>query len=98
MRVQKSWAEYGFTYYDRLRLQKALQLVADKRVFVQLQAVLLFAHSVNIHDIVLIAGIGKRAVYYWVGRYFIQRQLDALFDVPRSCNHALLDHYGTTAS
>lgn len=83
MRVQKSPAEYGFTYHDRLRLQKALQQVTDKRIFVRLQAVLLFAQGVNINDVVQIVGKAKRAVYYWIERYLIHRQPAALFDEPR---------------
>lgn len=80
MRVQKSPAEYGFTHHDRLRLQKALEQVSDKRTFVRLQAVLLFSQGVNINDIVLVAGKAKRAIYYWVERYLLHRQPAALSD------------------
>jgi transposase len=83
MRVQKSPAEYGFTHHDRLRLQKALEQVNDKRIFVRLQAVLLFSQGVNINDIVQIAGKAKRAIYYWIERYLVRRQPADLFDKPR---------------
>ncbi len=84
MRVQKSPAEYGFTHHDRLRLQKALEQVTDKRIFVRLQAELLFSQGVNIHNIVQIADKAKRAIYYWIERYLTHRQSTALFDEPRS--------------
>lgn len=83
MRVQKSPAEYGFSHHDRTRLQKVLEQISDKRTFVRLQAVLLFAQGVNINDIVQISGRAKRAIYYWIDRYLMRRQPTDLFDGAR---------------
>jgi transposase len=83
MRVQKSPAEYGFNYHDRLRLQKALKQVTDKRTFLRLQAVLLFCQGMNINDVARIAGKGKRAIYYWIDSYLKDHQPNSLHDAPK---------------
>lgn len=84
MQNQKSPLVHGFTYRDRLRLQKALEQTTDKRIFVRLQAVLLFCQGIPITDIVQIAHKSKRTIYYWASRYLLHRRVDALFDRPRS--------------
>ena len=84
MRMQKSPAEFGFDRYDKGRLQRALHQVKDKRTYLRLKAVLLFAQGMDIHAVAKIIDKSVRVIYYWIGTYLEKHQTRSLYDAPRA--------------
>lgn len=84
MRIQRSPAELGFNHYDKARLHKALQEVADKRTFLRLKAVLLFAEGMDINAVAKITGKTLRVIYYWIKLYLKSHHPSALYDSPKT--------------
>jgi len=84
MRIAKSPSDLGFNRYDKPRLEKALERVADKHAFQRLQAVLLVARGITVSEAALIVGVSTQAVYNWVYRYLHQHRVADLEDAPRS--------------
>ena len=84
MRKQKSVGELGFTRFDRLRLQKALKQVTDKRTFVRLKAVLLCAEGMAVPSVAQLLDISFQIVYRWINAYVQHHCAAVLFDAPRS--------------
>lgn len=81
MRKQKHSVEFG--RYDKVRLEKALQEVSDKRTFLCIQAVLLLAQGMSIDSVVQIIHKSRRAIYYWLSTYLKSHQPACLYDAPR---------------
>jgi transposase len=84
MRKQKDPAELGFNRYDQRRLQKALQQVKDKRTYLRLKAVLLFAQGMDMHAVAKFIERSVRIIYHWIGTYLENHQVRALFDAPKA--------------
>ena len=84
MRIQRSPAEFGFDHYDKARLEKALHGVADKRTFLRLNAVLLFAEGMNIHTVAKITGKSVRVIYPWIDLYLESHNPASLYDSCRT--------------
>jgi transposase len=84
MRKQKSPAELGFTRFDRMRLQKALKAVSDKRTFLRLKAVLLCAEGMAVQVVAQLFEMSFQIVYRWVSVYLKRHNTADLFDAPRS--------------
>lgn len=80
MRTQRSPVEFRFDRYDKVRLQNAMKKVEDKRTFLRLNAVLLFAEGVNVHAVAKIAGKSIRIVYLWIRLYLKNHNPNALCD------------------
>ena len=83
MRKAKSASELGFTSKDEIRLQKAMQCVGDKRTFIRLQSVWLFARGMEVFQIAEIAEKSRRIVYAWIHRYLQTHQSDSLKDADK---------------
>ena len=84
MRKQRSPAEWGFTRFDRMRLQKALQAVSDKRIFLRLKAVMFCAEGMPVQAVAGLFDKSFQVVYRWVSLYLQQHNTQALVDAPRS--------------
>ncbi len=84
MRKQRSPAEFGFTRFDRMRLQKALKKVSDKRTFLRLKAVLLCAEGMSVQRAAKLFDKSFQFVYRWVSVYLRHHNTEDLFDAPRS--------------
>jgi transposase len=84
MRKAKSPSELGFTHLDRQRLTRALKRVSDARSFRRIQAVLMVADGLPIPQVARISGSSERAVYQWIAWYVRDRQVESLFECPRS--------------
>lgn len=84
MRIQKSPDEFGFDRYDKGRLQRALKKVTDKRTFLRLKAVLLFAKGMNIQAVANLLDKTVQIVYQWIGLYLKTHRPDALYDSPKT--------------
>lgn len=83
MRKQKYAAESGFDRYDKGRLQRALQKVSEKRIFLRLQAVLLVAQGMSIDSVIMVTNKSRRIIYYWISSYIKTHQPTCLYDAPR---------------
>lgn len=81
MRKQKHLAE--FDRYDKGRLERALQEVSDKRIYVRIHAVLLLAQGMSIDSVVEIIHKSRRVIYYWLSTYLRTHQPACLYDAPR---------------
>jgi transposase len=84
MRKQKRLVVFGFDRYDKGRLGRALNKVADKRTFLRLRAVLLVAQGMGVYAVAKLLGRSARAIYYWVDTYLHTHDPDVLFDGSRS--------------
>lgn len=84
MRNSRSASELGFSHHDKVRLQKAMQTVGDKRTFLRLKAVWLFASGMKITQIASIADKSRQIIYQWINAYLTTHQPDALKDGHRS--------------
>ena len=84
MRLQKTPKEFGFNRYDKLRLQKVLKKVSDKRVFIRLKAVLLVAQGMNTQAVAKLLDKSFQIIYHWVAAYLKQHCVEVLFDAPKS--------------
>jgi transposase len=84
MRKQKSPEAFGFKRYDRGHLQRALKEVKDKRTFIRLKAVLLFAQGMNIQAIGKLFNKSIQIVYQWIRRYLKTHRSTELYDVPKT--------------
>ena len=80
MRKQRSPVEFGFDRYDKVRLQNAMQKVEDKRTFLRLHAVLLFAEGMDVHAVAKMTGKSVRMVYQWIKLYLKDHSPGALYD------------------
>lgn len=84
MRTQKIPAELGFDRYDKVRLHYAIKQVPDKRTYLRLKGVLLFAEGMDVHAVAKFTGKTVRVIYYWIRTYLKKHQARALFDRPRT--------------
>lgn len=84
MRNPKSTSELGFTGYDKIRLQKAMQSVSDKRTFVRLKSVWLFAGGMKVADIAGIVDKSRRIIYKWINCYLQNHQISSLQDMDKT--------------
>jgi transposase len=84
MRDSRSAFELGFSHYDKVRLQKAMQTVRDKRTFLRLKSVWLFAGGMKITQIAWIAAKSRQIIYRWINAYLTTHQPDALKDEHRT--------------
>jgi len=84
MRDSTSASELGFSHHDKVRLQKAMQTVRDKRTFLRLKAVWLFAGGMKITQIARIADKSRQIIYRWINAYLATHQTDALKDGHRT--------------
>src|SRR3954453_14969352 len=80
MRNSRNASELGFSHYDKVRLQKAMHTVRDKRTFLRLKAVWLFASGMKIIQIASIADKSRQIIYQWINAYLTTHQPDALKD------------------
>lgn len=81
MRKQKH--SVGLDRYDKVRLEKALEEVSDKRTFLRIQAILLLAQGMSIDSVVQIIHKSRRVIYYWLSTYLKSHQPVCLYDAPR---------------
>src|SRR3954466_4702545 len=84
MRNSRNASELGFSHYDKVRLQKAMHTVRDKRTFLRLKAVWLFAGGMKIIQIARIADKSRQIIYHWINVYLTNHQPDALKDGHRA--------------
>lgn len=84
MRKQKSAFEFGFRSYDRMRLQKAMKSVGDKRSFVRFQAVLLVATGSFISEAAAIVQKPVQRIYAWIKWYLARHWVEDLLDKSRT--------------
>ena len=84
MRKQNSPAAFGFDRYDKGRLTRALKEVADKRTFLRLKAVLLFAQGMDIESVAKFVDKSIQVVYRWIRLYLKNHRPSDLFDALRS--------------
>ncbi len=84
MRRAKSPSERGFDRYDKYRLARAFQRVADARTYRRVQAVLLVAQGRTVAEAAGITGARPWSVYGWVRIYVRIHRPDSLRDGPRS--------------
>lgn len=84
MRNAKSAIELGFSSYDKIRLQKAMQSVSDKRTFIRLKSVWLFACGMKVSQIAGIADKSRRIIYKWINSYLQNHQTDSLKDADKT--------------
>src|SRR5215210_7894243 len=84
MRKQRSPAAFGFARYDKGRLKKALNEVADKRSFLRLKAVLLFAEGMDIPLVAKLLDKSVQILYRWIRLYVKNHRPSDLLDAPRS--------------
>jgi len=84
MRKQNSPAAFGFARYDKGRLKKALNEVADKRSFLRLKAVLLFAEGMDIPLVAKLLDKSVQILYRWIRLYVKNHRPSDLLDAPRS--------------
>lgn len=84
MRNSKHASESGFTGYDKIRLQKAMQSVSDKRTFVRLKSVWLVAGGMKVAAIAGIVDKSRRVIYEWISCYLQDHQSNALHDMERT--------------
>ena len=66
-----------------MRINKALQKVTDKRTFLRLKAVLLFAQGMHINDVVRLIDKSRQIIYYWVRCYLKDHQPFSLYEAQR---------------
>ena len=84
MRRQKKSPALCFDRYDKMRLQKALKQISDKRIFIRVKAVLLMAQGMSADAVAAIMGTARRSIYNWLHAYLKHHQISSLFDAPRS--------------
>ncbi len=84
MRRTKSASERGFDRYDKHRLTRALQGVADIRTYRRIEAILLVAQGRTVPEAAQITGTRPWSVYRWVRAYLHTHCPDRLQDAPRS--------------
>lgn len=84
MRKRKNPAEFGFDRYDKGRLVRALKKVKDKRTFLRLKAVLLFAKGMSIQAVAKLFDKSIQIVYHWIGTYLKSHKPSSLFDAPKT--------------
>jgi transposase len=80
MRNPKSATELGFTGYDKARLQKAMRSVSDKRTFLRLKSVWLFAGGMKVSQIAVLVDKSRRIIYGWIKTYLQNHHADSLRD------------------
>lgn len=83
MRNSKIASELGFTYHDKVRLQKAMQSVTDKRTFLRLKSVWLFACGMKITEVAKVADKSRQIIYHWVNSYLTTHHPDSLKDATK---------------
>lgn len=84
MRIQRSSTEFGFDRYDKGRLQRALNKVTDKRTFLRLKAVLLFAEGMNVQSVAKLLDKSIQIVYHWIRHYLASHNPAVLYDSPKT--------------
>lgn len=84
MRKGKTASELGFTRYDKIRLEKAMQSVIDKRTFLRMKSVWLFVCGRKISEIAIITAKSRRIIYYWINCYLQNHQPDSLKDIDKT--------------
>lgn len=84
MRKQKTVFEFGFHWYDRLRLQRAMKGISDKRSFIRLQAVLLVSLGKSIKEVAAIVQKPVQRIYVWINWYVKRHWVEDLLDKPRT--------------
>lgn len=84
MRRQKRIPALCFDRYDKMRLQKALKQISEKRIFIRVKAVLLMAQGMSANAVAVIMGTTRRSIYNWLQAYLEHHQISSLFDAPRS--------------
>src|SRR3982750_916764 len=84
MRNSRSASELGFSHHDKVRLQKAMHTVRDKRIFLRLKAVWLFAGGMKITQVAEIADKSRQIIYQWINAYLTTHKPDALKDGHRT--------------
>jgi len=84
MRKQNSPAALGFDRYDKGRLLKASKEVSDKRSFLRLKAVLLFAQGMNVQSAAKLFDKSVQIIYRWIRLYLKNHRPGDLLDAPRS--------------
>lgn len=80
MRTSKQSLARGFTRYDKAHLQKAMQPLSDKRTFLRLKSVWLFACGMKVTEIAKVADSSRQIIYKWINSYLALRHSDALKD------------------
>jgi transposase len=84
MRKQKSSSEFGFDRHDSRRLQDAMNSAPNRRTFLRLQAVFMFIEGLDVQKIASLSGKSIQIVYRWIRLYAKNRQVDVLYERPRS--------------
>lgn len=84
MRKSKTAFELGFTYHDKVRLQKAMQCVSDKRTFLRLKSLWLFVGGMKITEVAKLADKSRQIVYHWIHSYLTTHHTDSLKDAGRT--------------
>lgn len=83
MRNSKNAFELGFSHHDKVRLQKAMHSVRDKRTFLRLKSVWLFACGMKITEVARIADKSRQIIYKWIHSYLTTHHVDSLKDGDR---------------
>jgi transposase len=84
MRKRNSPTDFGFDRYDKGRLQRTLKSVSDKRTFLRLKAVLLFAQGMDISSVAKLFDKSVQILYRWIRLYLKNHKPGDLLEARRS--------------